>query len=116
MSPPMRADQVGSLLRPASLLLARQAFRDGILTREALTAEEDAAILQVLEGQRRVGIPILTDGELRRASWATDMGEAVDGFVPQRRVLIWHGPGGGEEESTTNVIGGRLAARHRLTR
>jgi 5-methyltetrahydropteroyltriglutamate--homocysteine methyltransferase len=71
--------------------------------------------LQALEGQRRVGLPVLTDGEFRRASWITDMADAVEGFVPQRRVLVWHGPGGGEEESTSNVVGARLKPQRRLT-
>jgi 5-methyltetrahydropteroyltriglutamate--homocysteine methyltransferase len=115
MSSPFRADQVGSLLRPASLLQARDAFRQGQLSREALTAAEDEAILRALDGQRRVGLPILSDGELRRGSWATDMADAVDGFVPHRRVLEWHGPGGGQEESTTNVVGAKLRPRQRLT-
>ena len=35
--PPFRAEHLGSLLRPASLIKARQAWRDGKLPREELT-------------------------------------------------------------------------------
>src|SRR5215813_11559027 len=44
MASVFRADQVGSLLRPATLLQARDAFRQGQLSRDALTAAEDEAI------------------------------------------------------------------------
>src|SRR3954469_22998594 len=117
MSGPIRADHVGSLLRPANLLRAREAFAHGTITRDQLTAEEDAAIVQALAGQQRVGLEIFTDGEFRRASWLTDMASSVDGFVPQSREVEWHGLSGDRqpEASTSNVVGGRLALRHRLT-
>jgi methionine synthase II (cobalamin-independent) len=112
---PFRADQVGSLLRPASLLSARQRFAAGSLSREALAAEEDSAILPALEGQRRAGLEIFTDGEFRRHSWITDMAESVGGFVPQSRTVEWQGPGGGAEPSTSSVVGAKLEPRRRLT-
>ncbi|MBV9133129.1 MAG: hypothetical protein JO318_10535 [Chloroflexi bacterium] len=115
MPPPFRADQVGSLLRPASVLIARQDYAAGSLSREALRAAEDAAILSALEGQRRVGLEIFTDGEFRRQSWITDMADSVGGFVPQSRTVEWQGPGGGAEPSTSSVVGARLEPRRRLT-
>jgi 5-methyltetrahydropteroyltriglutamate--homocysteine methyltransferase len=111
----LRADQVGSLLRPPDLLAAREAAARGELSREALREQEDAAILRALEGQRKAGLEIFTDGEFRRGSWITDMAEAVDGFVPRSRTIEWHGPGGGEEPSTSRVVGARLQQRRRLT-
>ena len=110
-----RADHVGSLLRPAALLRAREQAAHGSLTREALRQQEDEAILQALERQRKVGLGIFTDGEFRRASWITDMADAVDGFVAQSRMIAWQGPGGGAEPSTSHVAGARLAPRRRLT-
>src|SRR5437879_9141989 len=89
--PPYRAEQVGSLLRPPALLEARAAHAAGRLTRDALRAEEDRAILDSLSEQRRVGIDVCTDGELRRGSWLTGMAEAVDGFVPTRVPIEWQG-------------------------
>ena len=77
----------------------------------------DAAILAVLNRQRQVGLEIFTDGEFRRASWITDMADAVAGFVPQSRTIEWTDLGGDRqvEASTSNVVGGRLEPRRRLT-
>src|SRR5215831_19459596 len=111
----LRADQVGSLLRPPSLLRAREAHARGELSADALREQEDAAILGAIEGQRRTGLEIFTDGELRRGSWITDMAEAVEGFVAQSRTIAWRGPGGGDEASTSQVVGARLRPRRRLT-
>ena len=115
MARPYRADHVGSLLRPAELLSARDQFAHGQLSREALRAQEDAAIIHALERQRDIGLEIFTDGEFRRTSWITDMAEAVDGFVPQSRIMEWRGPGGGTEPSTLRVVGGKLSPHRRLT-
>ena len=46
-----------------------------------LRAAEDRAILQVLKKQNELGLDVVTDGEMRRGSWLTDMAEAVDGFA-----------------------------------
>jgi 5-methyltetrahydropteroyltriglutamate--homocysteine methyltransferase len=112
---PYRADHVGSLLRPPELLAAREQFAKGVISREALREKEDAAVLRALERQRQVGLEIFSDGEFRRASWITDMADAVEGFVPQSRTVEWRGPGGGAEPSTSNVVGAKLKPRRRLT-
>ncbi len=86
----VRAEHVGSLLRPPELLRAREAGTPP----ERLRALEDAAILDALELQRRTGIEVLTDGELRRESWLAYWWESVDGMVsldePPFRIE-WHG-------------------------
>jgi 5-methyltetrahydropteroyltriglutamate--homocysteine methyltransferase len=69
---PFRADHVGSLLRPPALAQARADHRAGRLDAEGLHAVEDAAILEVIEMQRAVGLRSATDGELRRTSWHMD--------------------------------------------
>lgn len=70
--PPFRADHVGSLLRPASLLEARAANADGRVGADELRAAEDDAVREVVRLQEEVGLPSATDGELRRASWHMD--------------------------------------------
>ena len=110
-----RAEQVGSLLRPAELLQARAAHGESKISLEELRAKEDHAIRQALEKQRRVGIDILSDGEMRRGSWATGMAEAVEGFVAQRVELEWKGPGGGREGSTLLAAGAKLKKTCKLT-
>ena len=110
-----RAEQVGSLLRPPELLAARAEHAAGRCTLDQLRAAEDRAILAALANQRQAGIDILTDGEMRRGSWLTDMAAAVEGFVPQKVVIEWKGPGGGGEGSTASAVGARLRKTRKLT-
>src|SRR5215831_12508551 len=69
LNPPFRAEHIGSLLRPKSLLDQRGRFARGEISREALAAAEDAAIKDVLALQERVGLKFATDGEFRRRSY-----------------------------------------------
>jgi 5-methyltetrahydropteroyltriglutamate--homocysteine methyltransferase len=115
MASEYRADHVGSLLRPPEVLEARAAHAEGRLGLDGLREVEDRAILGALELQREVGIGIYTDGEFRRGSWLTDMADAVEGFVPDRVMLDWHGPGAATEGSTAQVAGARLRQARRLT-
>ncbi len=71
-TPPFRADHVGSLLRPASLLAAREDFAAGRIDAATLRASEDAAIADAVAMQRDAGLQSATDGEFRRASWHMD--------------------------------------------
>jgi 5-methyltetrahydropteroyltriglutamate--homocysteine methyltransferase len=71
-TPPFRADHVGSLLRPAALLAARDDFAAGQLDADQLRAAEDAAINDAVRMQQDVGLQSATDGEFRRASWHMD--------------------------------------------
>src|SRR5690348_2823685 len=70
--PPFRADHVGSLLRPATVLTAREDRKAGRITAEELRAVEDAAIRDVVRMQEEVGLQSATDGEFRRTSWHMD--------------------------------------------
>src|SRR5487761_2382082 len=111
----LRAEHVGSLLRPPEVLKARAAHAAGGLPLEELRAAEDRAILQVLEKQRQLGLDVVTDGEIRRGSWLTDMADAVEGFVADRVALEWKGPGGRVEGSTANAAGGKLRKVRKMT-
>ena len=71
-TPPFRADHVGSLLRPPSLLDARAAFEAGRIDADTLRAAEDKAIRDAVAMQREVGLQSVTDGEFRRATWHMD--------------------------------------------
>jgi len=110
-----RADHIGSLLRPAEVMQAREQHAAGTLDLAGLRAVEDKHILQALEVQRQAGVDVFTDGEYRRGSWQSDMAEAVDGFVREHLPIEWHGPNAGVEGSTALVVGGPLHKRQRLT-
>jgi methionine synthase II (cobalamin-independent) len=110
-----RAEHVGSLLRPPELLQARAAFAEGKLDQQRLREAEDRAIREALEKQSAAGLDRITDGEFRRGSWLTDMADAVEGFVRDRVVLDWKGPGGGPEVSSANAVGAKLRKTRHLT-
>lgn len=50
---PFHFDIVGSFLRPAELKEARQAFTDGKITREDLTAVEDRLITDLIKNKKQ---------------------------------------------------------------
>ena len=71
---------MGSLLRPPALLRAREAHAAGELEPAELKRVEDAAIREVVALQEEAGCPVVTDGELRRESFQSELAAAVDGF------------------------------------
>src|SRR3954449_3785468 len=75
------ADHVGSLLRPPELLDARRAYAAHEIDPPAFKAIEDRAILDVIRLQEEAGLPVVTDGELRRESFQSELVAAVDGFA-----------------------------------
>lgn len=79
--PPFRADQVGSLLRPAALAETRARHRAGQLDAAALQAAEDAAITDAVRRQRACGLQSVTDGEFRRDWWHLDFLSQLDGVT-----------------------------------
>jgi 5-methyltetrahydropteroyltriglutamate--homocysteine methyltransferase len=80
-TPPFRADHVGSLLRPAALLKAREARKAGSIDAVELRRVEDAAIRGVVKLQEEIGLQSVTDGEYRRASWHMDFLYQVGGVT-----------------------------------
>lgn len=67
--PPFRAEHIGSLLRPQSLLDQRARFGRGEIGRDEMRLSEDAAILDAIRLQERLGFRFVTDGEFRRRSY-----------------------------------------------
>src|SRR5262245_59590227 len=65
----VRADVVGSLLRPGYLQEAREAARAGTIDAQELRAVEDRAVLEAIALQEGAGIEAITDGEFRRNGW-----------------------------------------------
>ncbi|GAB2757874.1 5-methyltetrahydropteroyltriglutamate--homocysteine S-methyltransferase [Salinifilum aidingensis] len=72
ITPPFRADHVGSLLRPQRLLDARSEHAAGRLSDARLAEIEDEAIAEAVAAQEDVGLFSATDGEFRRTSWHMD--------------------------------------------
>ena len=78
-TPPFRADHVGSLLRPAAVLRAREERANGTISADELRAVEDDAIRDAVAMQRDLGLRSATDGEFRRTSWHMDFIYALGG-------------------------------------
>jgi len=111
-----RADQIGSLLRPAQLLDVREAYKKGKAPRDALRAAEDEAVLGVIKMQQEIGMPVFTDGEMRRDAWQTNFSEAVSGFedtYPIREVVREDGAHV-RLQMHTKAINGKLKQTRRL--
>ncbi|MBA2273287.1 MAG: cobalamin-independent methionine synthase II family protein [Actinobacteria bacterium] len=75
-----RSDVVGSLLRPPELLDAQRSFAAGVLSPSEFKRAEDAAVDWALELQSSAGMDVVTDGEMRRLSFQSQMTAAVEGF------------------------------------
>jgi 5-methyltetrahydropteroyltriglutamate--homocysteine methyltransferase len=80
VTPPFRADHVGSLLRPAALHAARDDFAAGRIDAAALKAVEDDAISDAVRLQEDAGLRSATDGEFRREQWHSDFLYAIPGI------------------------------------
>jgi methionine synthase II (cobalamin-independent) len=65
----VRADVVGSLLRPEYLRETRDGAREGKVGADELHAAEDRAVLEAIALQEDAGIEAITDGEYRRNGW-----------------------------------------------
>jgi 5-methyltetrahydropteroyltriglutamate--homocysteine methyltransferase len=72
-----RVDHVGSLLRPERLKAAFRSHAEGRTTADALRAEQDVAIRDVVATEERHGLPAVTDGEFRRLNWQVSFSEVA---------------------------------------
>jgi 5-methyltetrahydropteroyltriglutamate--homocysteine methyltransferase len=76
----VHADVVGSLLRPAELLAAQEQLAAGTLSNAQFKEIEDRAVDEAIALQENAGLEIVTDGEMRRQSFQSQMTAAVSGF------------------------------------
>jgi 5-methyltetrahydropteroyltriglutamate--homocysteine methyltransferase len=107
MSIPFRADQVGSLLRPAELAATRARFRRGEVDAATLQAAEDRAITEAVRRQEAIGLQSITDGELRRDWWHLDFLAHLDGVTLKDNPgpKFQTGEHGGEQPPIATVTG-----------
>ena len=89
-TPPFRADHVGSLLRPAELLQARDAHARGEIDDSQLRTVENNCIRDVVKLQESVGLQGITDGEFRRTFWHLDFLEQISGVEIREGSFVAH--------------------------
>ena len=122
MARPFRADNIGSLLRPAELLEARAALREGRMDEAQVREIEDRSILKALEMQKATGVDVFTDGEYRRDIFTADITKAIDGLVPGKPVVKFEWRGRGKELAAESkegnlqyIVGAKLTRKGRFT-
>jgi 5-methyltetrahydropteroyltriglutamate--homocysteine methyltransferase len=107
MSIPFRADQVGSLLRPADLAALRRRFKRGEVDAATLQTAEDLAITEAVRTQEAIGLQSITDGEFRRDWWHLDFLAQLDGVTLKDNPgpKFQTGEHGGEQPPIATVTG-----------
>ena len=109
MTPPSerrvpRADNIGSLLRPPTLLAARELHKAGQLDDQSFKAVEDRAVDFCIAAQELSGIGVVTDGEMRRNVFSSSLAQAVDGFdTITGNTVDWFTMDGKKETSPVTV-------------
>src|SRR5262249_55367831 len=71
-NPPFRAEHVGSLIRPAALVEAREKADSGEMSDAELKRIQHEAIRDIVRLQEDLGLKLVTDGEYNRRSWHRD--------------------------------------------
>jgi 5-methyltetrahydropteroyltriglutamate--homocysteine methyltransferase len=112
---PIRSDTVGSLLRPAYLVEAREALAAGRLASAEFKRLEDRAVDEAVKLQEDAGLDVVTDGELRRYAFFGHLVDALEGFDKFGGWAIpFHDEAGGELVFKRPVVVDRLRWRRSL--
>lgn len=76
----IRVDQVGSLCAPLALQEVFGRYKRGEASNDELKAAQDKAITAIVSKQTELGLPVVTDGELRRRNFQESFALSVRGF------------------------------------
>lgn len=106
---PIRAEVIGSLLRPAFLRRAREDYREGRIEAAEYKGVEDRAVDAAIALQEGSGIQAITDGEFRRTIFTGPLDENVTGLAHVPGVTrTWYADDGPIEEELPLVVTGKL--------
>jgi 5-methyltetrahydropteroyltriglutamate--homocysteine methyltransferase len=107
--PPFRADHVGSLIRPDTLVKAREAHAKKEIPAAELSRVQNAAIRDVVKLQEEIGLRSVTDGEFNRGSWQNDFVLRFENVksVPAKMSIQFHSETGTTEgkPATVEIVG-----------
>src|SRR3954469_3899750 len=76
----IRVDQVGSLVPDARWREAVEQHKRGDITTDTLAQVQEQSIRAAIMRQEAIGLPVVTDGELRRLNFQESFGASVSGF------------------------------------
>jgi 5-methyltetrahydropteroyltriglutamate--homocysteine methyltransferase len=116
-----RTDVVGSLLRPPELLEARERLARGEIGPPEFKRVEDRAVDEAIRLQEEAGLEVVTDGEMRRLSFQSQLTESVEGFGEWDLDAFlwgdWHGDEVGDRavERPPIAVVGKLRRRRFLS-
>ena len=86
----IRTDVVGSLLRPADWKEARLALETGKLSAEEFARLELECVRRHLNLQERIGLDVVTDGEVSRLNFQDSFGLAISGYATGGETVRTH--------------------------
>jgi methionine synthase II (cobalamin-independent) len=115
MTPPFKADHVGSLLRPRAL---RDAFRRHAakeISDSDFRAAQDAAIRDVVRLQQDCGLGVANDGEFRRLSYWEKFVRLTGGLVVKDALFRFHDEHGHESAFTAPYVTGKVSRSAPIT-
>src|SRR6476661_3625461 len=110
--PPYRADHVGSLIRPDTLIKAREQAEQKAISPAELARIQQAAIRDVVRMQEELGLKLVTDGEYNRHSWHRDFMLKFENvrMMPSKLTVRFHSADGDRLHSPpTMQVTGKLA-------
>ena len=110
--PPVRADHIGSLLRPAPLRQAFRAFHAGEIDEARFVAAQDTAIRDAIKMQQEIGLPVVADGEFRRGSYWSRFVERTEGLDVADARFHFRDEQGQELAFTAPFVSGKVARRN----
>ncbi|RDW58341.1 hypothetical protein BP5796_12271 [Coleophoma crateriformis] len=117
LSPPFRAEHLGSLLRTKELLDARDSKSTGRDQEQHVKEVEDKSIKEIVDIQLEAGFHGVTDGEYRRNLFWGTFFDGLDGFeeVPfDREILRTYMPNVGALLQAGYVPGGSLLCTSKI--
>jgi 5-methyltetrahydropteroyltriglutamate--homocysteine methyltransferase len=106
----IRADHIGSLLRPKKL---REAFRQ--LSGKELRAVQDECVRDVVRLQKDCGLQVVTDGEFRRISYWEKFVRLTKGLEVKDAVFTFHDAEGHESKFTAPYVSGKVSRAEPIT-
>src|SRR6267142_780179 len=107
----LRADHIGSLLRPKQLREAFRAHSEKKIADEGLRAAQDAAIRDVIRLQEDCGLQVVTDGEFRRISYWEKFVRLTAGLEVRDAMFKFHDQEGQERDFTAPYVSSKVSRR-----
>lgn len=110
-----RADVIGSMLRPDYLLRAREQVAAGGISSAEFKRVEDRAVDECIALQEQANVDVITDGEMRRNVFASQLVQATEGFAKiENNWVDWFTLDGKIETSpvTVGLVGKLKRKRH----